>query len=77
MLSVGVHEIFSLVPLLSFHHQLRHLQYLLLLNAVPLIPPNMIHVQLVSLPVLTRPDAVEITDQDCLVTLCDTRLVGN
>ena len=37
----------------------------------------MIHMKLVSVPVCTKPDAVDVTDQDCLTTLHDTSLVEN
>ena len=33
--------------------------------------------KLVSVPVCTRPDAVDVTDQDCLNTLQDTSLAEN
>ena len=35
----------------------------------------MIHMQLVSVHVCTRPDAVEITDQDFMTILHDTNIV--
>ena len=46
------------------------MEYFLLLPSSP-------HIQLVSVPVFTRTDAVEVTDQDCLSTLFDTRIVVN
>ena len=33
--------------------------------------------QLVSVHACMWPDVVDVTDQDCLETLCDTMLVGN
>ena len=33
--------------------------------------------QIFSVPVFTQPDTVDITDQDCLVTLRETSLVQN
>ena len=76
MLSVGVHGIFSLVPLLSFCHQFQNLNDLFLLNVAPYIPPRRIHMKFVSMPVCMWPDAVDTTDQYRLTTLYDTRLVG-
>ena len=70
-------EYFSLVPLLSFHHQLQNLHYFLCLNIAPYIPPMIIHVQLFSVSIYAQPDAVDITDQDCLITLFETIIVEN
>ena len=75
MLSVGVHIIFFSYPppLLSFQHQLHNLHYFLHLNTTPYIPPRRIQMKLVYLPVCMRTDVVDITDQDCMSTLLDTR----
>ena len=70
-------EYFCLAPLISYHHQLQHLHYFLHLNISPYIPPRRLQMELVSVPLYARPDAVDISDQDCLVNLRDTRLVGN
>ena len=77
MLIVGVHGIFFITALLSFHHQLHQLDDLIHLNLVPYITPRRIHMQFFSVPVWTWPDTVDATDQDCVSTLCETRLVRN
>ena len=70
-------EYFYLIPPLSFHHQRHHLHDLLHLNIAPCIPTRMLHMQLLSVTLCTRPDTVDVTDQDCLATLRDNRIVGN
>ena len=70
-------EYFSLTPLLSFHHKLHHLHDFLHLKVAPYIPPKRLHMKLVSMPVFKWPDTVDVTDQDCLTTLRDTRCVCN
>ena len=68
---------FSLVSILSLHHTLQHLQYFLKLNHDPYIQPRRLHMQILSMPTCTRPDAVEINDQYFITTLCDTKPFGN
>ena len=59
MISVGVQLIcFYPPPPLSFHHQIRHLHYLLNLNLAPYIPPRRLNMQLVYVPVYTQTDLV-------------------
>ena len=70
-------EYFSLTPPLSFRHQLHPLHYFLHLNLSPYITLRRIHMQLVPVTVCTHPDAVYITYQDFLATICDTRFVIN
>ena len=68
---------FSLVPILSFNDQIHRLHASLHLNLSPYILPSRLHMQLVYVPVCTWTDAVDVTDQDCMYTLCYTILVGN
>ena len=70
-------EYFSIIPLLSFHHQLHRLHDLLHVNLVPYIPPRSLYVKLLSMPVCKQPDVADVTGQDFLTNLRDTRLVGN
>ena len=77
MLSVVFKEYVSLLSLLFFHHQLPNLHYFLHLNLTPYIPSRRLHMQLVSVPICTHTNEVDVTVQYCLANIHDTRIVRN
>ena len=70
-------EYFYLIPLLSLYYQIHNFHDLLHLNLAPYIPYRRLHVKLVSVTVCKRPDTVDVTEQDCIATLCGTRIIRN